>query len=461
MVNGVDLSAALDATLSFWARYNIELGFDYMYVEVSTNAGPWIQIAVFDGEGFNTFQEYSYSLGGFVGNADVKVRFRFFSDGAYQVDGMYIDDFMITSTDVDNTPPLIVHNGPEFYEGTLEDFQVMTEIVDISGLASANVLYTIDGGSFNSLSPDSSSGDMYYFTIPMQAAGANVDYWITATDNALNTDTVGVFKYIAGNHLIYDNGVVDFYISFAANTGAAVRASIPSGTESDLVAILIRNYTDINNPNDSMMVHIWSDNAGVPGTDLVSPFMVFPEATLQNTSLMTRVDLRPYAAQLSNLTGDFFLGFTVPANSVNGVRITETSPGNFTRSYAYNGATWTADAADFHMRAVIGDTVATGIVNGLDQIPKEFALHQNYPNPFNPTTTIKYNLKENVDVKLTIYNVLGQEVRTLINRQQEAGYKTVVWDGLNNYGSRAASGVYIYRIEAGDFVQARKMILMK
>ena len=122
MATGVDLSAALDATLSFWARYNIEQGFDYMYVEVSANGGAWVQIAVFDGEGFDIFQQYSYSLGGFVGNPDVKVRFRFFSDGGYEVDGMYIDDFMITSTDVDNTPPLIVHAGPEFYEGTLEDF---------------------------------------------------------------------------------------------------------------------------------------------------------------------------------------------------------------------------------------------------------------------------------------------------------------------------------------------------
>ena len=62
---------------------------------------------------------------------------------------------------------------------------------------------------------------------------------------------------------------------------------------------------------------------------------------------------------------------------------------------------------------------------------------------------------------LKIYNILGQEVRTLVNTRQEAGYKSIVWDGLNNYGARVASGVYIYRIEAGDFVKAKKMILMK
>jgi len=114
---------------------------------------------------------------------------------------------------------------------------------------------------------------------------------------------------------------------------------------------------------------------------------------------------------------------------------------------------------DYFVRA--DTTVITGIGDGGVQVPKEFALYQNYPNPFNPTTTIKYDVKQSTEVKLVIYNMLGQEVRTLVNNRQDAGYKTVVWDGLNNRGSRVASGIYIYRLQAGDFVQARKMILMK
>jgi hypothetical protein len=94
-------------------------------------------------------------------------------------------------------------------------------------------------------------------------------------------------------------------------------------------------------------------------------------------------------------------------------------------------------------------------------IPEEYALHQNYPNPFNPTTTIRYDLKENSDVVLQIYNLLGQKIRTLINNRQEAGYREVVWDGRNDAGIGVASGIYIYRIEAGKFVQTRKMVLMR
>jgi hypothetical protein len=110
---------------------------------------------------------------------------------------------------------------------------------------------------------------------------------------------------------------------------------------------------------------------------------------------------------------------------------------------------------------VRADTTVLGIGDGGAQLPTEFALYQNYPNPFNPTTTIRYDVKQATEVKLVIYNMLGQEVRTLVNNRQDAGYKTVVWDGLNNRGSRVASGIYIYRLKAGDFVQARKMILMK
>ena len=95
-------------------------------------------------------------------------------------------------------------------------------------------------------------------------------------------------------------------------------------------------------------------------------------------------------------------------------------------------------------------------------VPEEYALMQNYPNPFNPTTTIKYQLKQNVDVKMTIYNVLGQKVITLVDSKQSAGTHQVVWNGLNQYGSKVATGIYFYHIQIGDkFSQVKKMILMK
>jgi hypothetical protein len=94
-------------------------------------------------------------------------------------------------------------------------------------------------------------------------------------------------------------------------------------------------------------------------------------------------------------------------------------------------------------------------------LPTVFNLAQNYPNPFNPETTIKYALPKNVRVELTIYNILGQKVKTLVNDEQKAGFKTVKWDGTNDFGTKVASSIYIYRLKAGDFVAQHKMVLVK
>ncbi len=93
--------------------------------------------------------------------------------------------------------------------------------------------------------------------------------------------------------------------------------------------------------------------------------------------------------------------------------------------------------------------------------PVSYALHSNYPNPFNPTTTIRYDQKESGKVSLRIYNTLGQEVRTLVNRYETPGYKSVAWDGKDNTGRMVSSGIYIYRIETGSFVKSRKMMMLK
>lgn len=91
-----------------------------------------------------------------------------------------------------------------------------------------------------------------------------------------------------------------------------------------------------------------------------------------------------------------------------------------------------------------------------DQLPTEFALFQNYPNPFNPTTNIKFDLPKESNVTLKVYNILGEEVATLVNKVMPAGHQVVTFDA-----SRLASGMYIYRIQAGNFVQVKKMLLMK
>ena len=88
-------------------------------------------------------------------------------------------------------------------------------------------------------------------------------------------------------------------------------------------------------------------------------------------------------------------------------------------------------------------------------------LSQNYPNPFNPITSIQYDLPKDGLVNITIYDMVGRVVKTLVNSEQGAGYKSVIWDATNNDNSSVAGGLYLYMIRAKDYRQTRKMILLK
>ncbi len=115
----------------------------------------------------------------------------------------------------------------------------------------------------------------------------------------------------------------------------------------------------------------------------------------------------------------------------------------------------------------MGAFPATGLLNpqpilkDIDGLPDRFALFNNYPNPFNPATTIKYNLPVSTNVKLVVYNIIGQEVATLVNRHQPAGRYEIQWGSTTDNGSSLASGVYLYRLSTEEFNQTKKMLLIK
>jgi len=94
-------------------------------------------------------------------------------------------------------------------------------------------------------------------------------------------------------------------------------------------------------------------------------------------------------------------------------------------------------------------------------LPGHYALHQNYPNPFNPVTALRYDLPYDEHVKITIYDLSGREINQLVNIKQAAGHKSIQWNATDMYGKPVSAGVYIYQIYAGDFVQNRKMVLLK
>jgi len=113
---------------------------------------------------------------------------------------------------------------------------------------------------------------------------------------------------------------------------------------------------------------------------------------------------------------------------------------------------------DFFLQYRLSDFL---YVNDDDLLPPRFSLHQNYPNPFNPVTTLSYDLPEDALVNITIYDMMGRQVSTLVNSQQSAGYKSVQWNATNNAGQPVSAGLYLYTIQAREFRQTRKMVLLK
>jgi hypothetical protein len=95
------------------------------------------------------------------------------------------------------------------------------------------------------------------------------------------------------------------------------------------------------------------------------------------------------------------------------------------------------------------------------ELPGSFALGQNYPNPFNPSTNINYWLPQKAHVEIDIFNILGRKVTTLVNEDRPVGAHTAEWNGTDGSGGRVSTGIYFYRIKAGDFVESKKMLLLK
>ena len=168
-----------------------------------------------------------------------------------------------------------------------------------------------------------------------------------------------------------------------------------------------------------------------------------------------------------------------------GVSTTGTAPNNFTfisgptpieapiewTEYTYDLTQYTETPVYIGINCVspdvfffiVDDVIVKGATDADDPtVPAlKTALNINYPNPFNPETTISYSLKQGENVKIEVYNIKGQLVRTLVNEEQAAGNHKVVWTGVDNNNRPVSSGVYFYKMTAGKYSSSKKMILMK
>jgi len=129
-----------------------------------------------------------------------------------------------------------------------------------------------------------------------------------------------------------------------------------------------------------------------------------------------------------------------------------------------------ANGTEWSMAIPLSDQGQLTLGSGVEQwilrksastVPTTFALHPAYPNPFNPITTLRYNLPEDAEVTLAIYDLMGREVTRLVNTTQEPGFRSVQWGAIDSFGKPVSAGVYLYQIRASDYVQTKKMVLLK
>lgn len=286
----------------------------------------------------------------------------------------------------------------------------------------------------------------------------------------------------------FDNGQVasDGFFSLGANENGAVatRFDVPDGGASFLQEVSLSPYfvNQFNNstvpdsaPRD-LTLKVWDvDNNGMPGNERFSLTVTDPRTTGISSSALNHfaIDLTPYQDQLSNLPASIFIGYAEAGDDPNYMVVGPSEYATENRSFVVlNDGTWGAlwdiqfsdsGAQEFPLQNTVVPVralfVTTSFPVAIDEetpTGNNFELAENYPNPFYQQTTIMYTLQAAEQVKLVVYNVLGQEVQTLVDHFQPAGNYSVTFQA-----DSLPSGLYLYTLEAGSNRQTRRMTVVK
>lgn len=325
----------------------------------------------------------------------------------------------------------------------------------------------IDGS--NNLSDFSSTES---FTIAGGAGAGDVILSNPTGGDVINTTSPTLRWYFTGSTI----GIVGYDVEYSDNGGLSSWTDVASALSSKMTYVALSNlsagatYTwRVRAYYGGTTYGNWSDEETFVvdnGSSIVQPLVGGPNNVTINSSNATLSWINPSHSQ-DNLT--YEVEISKSSNfSDSEVILSAKNYGDVSDLSTNSEYFWRVRAksndGEYSNYSSIGNFKTDDNVTAIEnekELPEEFSLVQNYPNPFNPTTTINYSLPQASYVTIKIYNMLGQEVNTLVNQDLRAGRHSVIWRGDDNYGNKIASGTYIYRITAGDFVQAKKMILLK
>jgi len=364
----------------------------------------------------------------------------------------------------DQVPPVINHAWQIFGFSEDDEHPISAEITDGSGIASATVHYNADGVNWETVSMTNTSDDTWESAIPLQEVGTTVLYYLSAVDaspweneafdppNA--PSDLYVMNIIEGSEIAYDDGSAEaWYIvdtSFADNAFAT-------------------RMTPGSYPAQVIMARAFV-NGATPFTFTINDvYAGIPDDVIPGGEAVTAVQ-EPHGWAIGEWSdgpviesGSFFLVFHWDPSSPDDPGVGEDQDNILYRSYWFNNAQgWNLVAdGEWMMRTIVSTPTGIEEISSDGVMPAQFELVGNYPNPFNPSTEIEFIAPIAGNVSVEVYNIAGQLVKTVFNGSVEPGIRTVSWDATDNNGNNVTSGVYFYKLIAGDKVDTRKMVLVK
>lgn len=284
----------------------------------------------------------------------------------------------------------------------------------------------------------------------------DLDY--RASDNKLFAATHGRSMYsapISGGgggvqtaNLTYDDGSPTSGYYWPSNGQGSANRMTPTLSNAQLTKMEIY-ITGVQSGTATYKPIVLSSSGGQPGSNLA----VLGFKTAASFPGWDPTDLTSFGITVNS---DFFVGLIYDGTNQPTYGY---DPVNNGRAWDFNGTSWSLWNETYFIRATIQTTTSVAEIS--NEIPEQFELSYNYPNPFNPSTKFRYALPEARNVKIIVYDINGSKVTELVNNYQSAGTYEVTWNGKNDFGQQVASGTYIYSVQAGDFVQTKKMVLLK
>jgi hypothetical protein len=331
-------------------------------------------------------------------------------------------------------------------EGETSSSELRSFTLDVN---SAPVLTDIDPQSIDEdasyelvlSATDENEGDVLTYT----ATSSSSDAMVSVSNDTLSVDLTDNWFGVAEIEVSVSDGELSdislFELTVNSVNDAPEVFGLSSPSDSTIISITPQEISE----NMTLMVS-WDESSDIDGDALTYGFALYngvygPDAlVLIDTTLSENMIQIPYQAiaQLIGSLGEMSIS------------------GDWT-VYATDGVDTTNSEDVYHLTL---DASGVLSIDG-QMLPQNFVLHQNYPNPFNPSTQIKYDLSRDVLVKISIYDLMGRSIKSLVNTNQPAGYRSVLWDATNNYGEAVPAGMYIYVIQAGEFRETKKMVLLK